>query len=159
MDTAKTTTPLRPSPPPDAGVDLDPSRRPGVPRERAPRPWPFTRYPPVRMEGEPAVPLHGRPGKTMPPMFSTSVPLQGISGRIRALGYRYPDHKVRHWLLIMAGDRVETAGARLAGLVKMAAPGLLAVAGMRAMGMRRARKLRRRAGNEWSTSAREAWGA
>jgi hypothetical protein len=154
---AKTTTPLRPSPPPGAGVDLDPARRPGVPREREPRPWPHTRYPPVRMEGEPAVSLHGRPGKRMPPVFSTALPLRGVSGRIRALGYRYPDHRLRHWLLILAGDRVESAGARITGLARMAAPGLLAVLGMRVLGMRRARK-RRREEAAWSTSAREAWG-
>ena len=51
------------------GVDLDRARRPGVPKERPPAPWPHTHYPPVRQEGQPSSPLHGRPNKSMPPVF------------------------------------------------------------------------------------------
>ncbi|WP_395803613.1 hypothetical protein [Archangium minus] len=91
------------------GVDLDPSRRPGVPMmQENPQPFPNTRYPPERQPGEPASPLHGRPNKQMPPVFGTSVPLRGLSGAIRKLAYSYPDHYPRHWLLMMLGDRVDS---------------------------------------------------
>lgn len=90
------------------GIDLDPSRRPGVPMMREnPQPFPNTRFPPERQPGEPSSPLHGRPNKPMPPVFGTAVPLRGLSGVIRKLAYSYPDHYPRHWLLMMLGDRVE----------------------------------------------------
>jgi len=95
------------------GVDLDPSRRPGVPMEREPRPWPNTRFPPERQPGEPAAPMHGRPNKTMPPVFGTSTPLKGVSGAVRKFAYSLPDHYPSHWLLMMLGDRVDSWGTRV----------------------------------------------
>ena len=54
------------------GVDLDPARRPGVPMERTtPEPMLNTRFPLERQPGKPAVPMHGRSNKTMPPVFGT----------------------------------------------------------------------------------------
>jgi len=90
------------------GVDLDMSRRPGVPMMREPQPFPNTRYPPEQQPGMPASPMHGRTNKRMPPVFGTSTPLRGISGAIRKLAYSYPDHYPRHWLLKMLGDRVDS---------------------------------------------------
>jgi len=91
------------------GVDLDPARRPGVPMERTnPEPMLNTRFPPERQPGTPAVPMHGRSNKTMPPVFGTSVPLRGLSGAIRRLAYSYPDHYPKHWLLKLLGDRVDS---------------------------------------------------
>ncbi|SEM01908.1 hypothetical protein SAMN05444354_110251 [Stigmatella aurantiaca] len=99
--------------PPYWGVDLDPARRPGVPMMRTdPQPFPHTRYPPEPQPGEPASPLHGRPNKTMPPVFGTAVPLRGLSGWVRKLAYRAPDHSPSHWLLMLLGDRVEFWGYR-----------------------------------------------
>jgi len=90
------------------GVDLDMSRRPGVPMMREPQPFPNTRYPPERQPGMPASPMHGRTNKQLPPVFGTSTPLRGLSGAIRKLAYSYPDHYPRHWLLKMLGDRVDS---------------------------------------------------
>jgi hypothetical protein len=90
------------------GVDLDPARRPGVPMMRIPQPWPNARFPPERQPGKPASPMHGRPNKPMPTVFGTAVPLRGLSGLVRRLAYRYPDHYPRHWLLKMLGDRVDS---------------------------------------------------
>lgn len=90
------------------GVDLDMSRRPGVPMMREPQPFPNTRYPPEQQRGIPASPMHGRTNKKMPPVFGTSTPLRGLSGAIRKLAYSYPDHYPRHWLLKMLGDRVDS---------------------------------------------------
>lgn len=103
------------------GVDLDRARRPGVPMERSPAPWPNTRYPPAAQQGEPAAPLHGRTNKTMPPVFGTAVPLRGLSGLVRRLGYRYPDHYPRHWMLELLGDRIDSWGVRARRLAPFAA--------------------------------------
>jgi hypothetical protein len=95
------------------GVDRDPSRRPGVPMMRQdPQPLLNARFPPERQPGQPASPLHGRPNKPMPPVFGTALPLRGLSGAIRRLAYSYPDHKPRHWMLKLLGDRVESWGYR-----------------------------------------------
>ncbi len=90
------------------GVDLDPARRPGVPMAREPQPWPNARFPPERQLGKPASPMHGRPNKPMPAVFGTAVPLRGLSGLVRRLAYRYPDHYPSHWMLKMLGDRVDS---------------------------------------------------
>ena len=96
------------------GVDLDLASRPGVPMERAPQPWPNTRFPPEHQAGEPSSPMHGRSNKSLPPVFGTAVPLRGLAGLIKKLAYRSPDHRTRHWLLMLLGDRVDawTHGAR-----------------------------------------------
>ena len=109
------------------GVDLDPSRRPGVPMEREPQPWPNTRFPPERQQGESAVPMHGRTNKTMPPVFGTATPLKGLSGVIRKYAYSLPDHYPSHWLLKMLGDRVDSAEHRVRKVLPFALP-LLGIA-------------------------------
>jgi hypothetical protein len=154
------TTALRPSPPPGTGYDLDPSRRPGVPREREPKPWPNTRFPPARQQGEPSVPMHGRPGKTMPPVFGTAVPLRGLSGTIRKAAYGYPDHYLRHWMMLIAADRVDSAGSTFRRLLRAAAPGLVAAAGLGVLNFRRARRTApaRQRPAPWPKWARNAWG-
>jgi hypothetical protein len=109
------------------GIDLDPSRRPGVPRERQPASWPNTRYPPSRQQTAPSVPKHGRPGKRMPPVYGTAVPLHGLSGLVRKTAYRYPDHWARHWTLLLFADRVDSWERRTRRLARVALP-LLGIA-------------------------------
>ncbi len=108
--------------PPVEPVDLDPANRPGVPKERPPEPWPNSRFPPKRMTGTPSVPKHGRPDKPMPPVFGTAVQLHGVSGAIRRAAYRYPDHTVSHWLLLLLGDRVDSWGVRARRVLPIALP-------------------------------------
>lgn len=107
---------------PVEAADLDPARRPGVPSERPPQPWPNSRFPPQHMTAEPAVPGHGRPGKQMPPVYGTAVPLRGLSGAIRKAAYGYPDHVAAHWLLLLLGDRVDAWGTRAWRLLRVGAP-------------------------------------
>jgi hypothetical protein len=119
---------------PEHGVDLDAARRPGVPKERAPEPWPNTRFPPTRQPGQPSVPKHGRVHKPMPPVFGTAVPLHGVSGLIRKAAYAYPDHYMRHWTMLLFADRVDSWGHRAWKLLRVAAPALaLAWAARRAL--------------------------
>jgi hypothetical protein len=37
----------------------------------------------------------------------------GISGGLRRVGYRIPEHRARHWLLLLLADRVELLEKRL----------------------------------------------
>jgi hypothetical protein len=105
-----------------ADVDLDLARRPGVPHEREPKPFPNTIFPPERQPGEPAAPMHGRPNKRMPPVFGTSTPLRGVSGVVRRMAYALPDHYPSHWLLKMLGDRVDLWETRVRRVLPIALP-------------------------------------
>jgi hypothetical protein len=90
--------------------------------ERQPQPWPNTRFPPERQAGRSAVPKHGRPNKPIPPVFGTSTPLHGLSGAIRTLAYRLPDHYPSHWMLMMVGDRLDSAETRIQRYLPLALP-------------------------------------
>jgi hypothetical protein len=114
------------------GVDLDPARRPGVPRMHAPEPLPHTRFPPERQERRVTVLMHRRPHKTFPPVFGTSVPPRGVSGLVRRAAFRSPDHHMSHWTLLLLADRVDLWEHRARRLLKVAAPAIVALAGIRA---------------------------
>jgi len=104
------------------GVDRDMSRRPGVPAQREPRPWPNSRFPPERQQGEPASLMHGGPNKEFPPVFGTAIPLKGLSGMVRRYAYQFPDHYPRYWLLKLLGDRIDSWEHRLARVLPWAVP-------------------------------------
>lgn len=122
------------------GIDLDPARRPGVPRMHDPRPLPNALYPPEHQRSDATVFMHGRPHKTFPPVFGTSVPPAGVSGRVRRAAYRYPDHHMRHWTMLLLADRIDVWEHRALRLLRVAAPALGALAlagGLRALRLRR----------------------
>ena len=88
------------------GADLDPKDRPAVPKERTPPrlenvPWDYPDQQPVRVEV-----FHSteRPGIT--PVFGTAVPPAGLSGAIRRRAYSHSENDLRHWLMLLAADRV-----------------------------------------------------
>jgi len=101
---------------PGWGVDADPAVRPAYPREQPGIPtgahWDL---PEQQQE-------HGRRERSvehlrLTPVFGTAQPLHGIAGRIRRLAYdRYSEGQTAHWLLLVAGDRVDAVTAHLASL-------------------------------------------
>jgi len=107
------------------GVD-DVSRRPGHEGYRPVAPWPNARIPPAPQAGRPTVPRRVRAGKPMTPVFGTSCPLRGLSGIVRRWAYGFPEHRARHWLLLLFADRVEATAPRLRRLAPYAASILLA---------------------------------
>jgi hypothetical protein len=99
---------------PGWGVDLDPANRPAFPQERfdpgaTGAHWDF----PERQSSD------GRRERSMEhefltPVFGTSVPLHGLSGAIRRLAYeRFSEARAAHWLLLLAGDRVDAVESHL----------------------------------------------
>jgi hypothetical protein len=91
---------------PGWGSDLEPTRRPGVPRDKAPNIGPETLYPPIPRQ-VPRVKIyksteHGR----LTPVFGTSCPPSGLSGRMRDFAYHYSEGRMMRWLTLMAADRV-----------------------------------------------------
>jgi hypothetical protein len=110
---------------PHAGIDLDRARRPGYGSLRGIKPWPNSRWPIERQPGTPTSFMHGRSNKTPPPVFGTDVPPRGISGQLRRLARAYPDHMARHWMLLLASDRVDLLEHRIRKALPFAIGGLL----------------------------------
>jgi hypothetical protein len=104
---------------PGWGADLDPADRPSVPRERfdpdlAGAHWDFPERQPEIRPRERSI-EHGM----LTPVFGTAQPMRGLSGAIRRLAYaRYGEGRAAHWLLLIAADRVEVAGAVVTSLAQ-----------------------------------------
>jgi hypothetical protein len=103
---------------PGWGADLDPADRPSVPRERfdptfAGAHWEYPEEQPEKWPRERSV-EHTQ----LPPVFGTAQPPTGLSGAIRKYAYaRYSEGQTPHWLLLIAGDRVNTLENGLRSLV------------------------------------------
>jgi hypothetical protein len=97
---------------PGWGVDLDPADRPSYPKEvlaDTGAHWDF----PERQRP------HGFREKStehkfVTPVFGTAQPLRGLSGAIRKYAYTFSEARTAHWLLLMAGDRVNVLESRAA---------------------------------------------
>jgi hypothetical protein len=91
---------------PGWGSDLDRKNWPAMPMERTPPR--FIHVP----EGQPVQQAQTvevfcspeRPGIT--PIFGTAQPPKWMSGAIRRLAYKLPENDLRHWLMLIAADRV-----------------------------------------------------
>ncbi|MCY1043769.1 hypothetical protein OV208_20790 [Corallococcus sp. bb12-1] len=105
----------------DIAVDLDTSRRPGVPMETAPRPLAGARVPIAPQHAD--VPVYKHAGRRqMPPVFGTAQPPQGLSGLLRRAAYGKPDHVPSHWMLLLLADRVDVWEHRLRKSLPWVAP-------------------------------------
>ncbi len=109
--------------PPWWGVDLDLGRRPGVVTARSePRPFPHARAPITQQKGKPTSFMHGRPNKTLTPVFGTVQPAHGLTGAVRRFAASYPDHDPKYWLINLASDRLELWERRARRLLPLAVP-------------------------------------
>lgn len=101
------------------GIDATPQLRPGVPMESQPSPDPGAHWTePARQEPRVEI-LHraALPGPT--PVFGTGQPPRLLSGALRRAAYRIPETRARHWMLLLAADRVDSTEHRLAGLARL----------------------------------------
>jgi hypothetical protein len=129
------------------GADRDPANRPAVPKERTPPRldnvhWDVPEQQPVRVEV-----LHSteRPGIT--PVFGTACPPAGLSGVLRRSAFRHSENDIRHWLMLLAADRVNAvegliADTREAPRSRQIAAGALAVGLLAFVAFRRASRRR-----------------
>lgn len=96
------------------GVDRPPEARPGVPMDAAPSEVEAVRERPlVLQEGRREEQLH-RPALDDPtPVFGSGQVGRGVSRVLRSAAYEIPGHRKRHWMLLMAADRIDVAEDRL----------------------------------------------
>jgi hypothetical protein len=114
------------------GADLDIENRPAYPMERTPPRLEGVRW--TRPEDQPLnmKVYHSveRPGIT--PIFGTSAPPAGLSGKIRDMAYTISENDIRHWLLLMLADRVNVVEGIGSDLMRGKIPNVLAEMGIRA---------------------------
>ncbi|GAB2588489.1 hypothetical protein Aab01nite_43010 [Paractinoplanes abujensis] len=103
---------------PGWGADLDPRDRPAVPREQfdptfSGAHWEFPERQPELWPRERSI-EHA----FLTPVFGTSCPPKGLSGKIRRYSYaRYSEARAAHWLLLLASDRVDAVESTLRSFV------------------------------------------
>jgi len=56
------------------------------------------------------------------PVFGSAQPPRGIAGSIRRAAYRIPEHKARHWMLLLLADRTEVLAHRARKVLPIAVP-------------------------------------
>ena len=99
------------------GADLDPAKRPAVPKELPSTV--MTARGDVKHWQEPRVKIHvsnEHPGIT--PVFGESCPPRGISGLIRDYAYQYGEGTNRHWMTLMLADRVDVYESAIADMLR-----------------------------------------
>jgi hypothetical protein len=104
---------------PGWGVDLDPADRPSVPKlafrdDLTGAHWEF---PERQVEKRPRE--RSMEHKFLTPVFGTACPPRGVSGALRKLAYRrFSEADAAHWLLLMAGDRVDSLGSSVTSVLR-----------------------------------------
>jgi hypothetical protein len=114
------------------GADLDKKDRPAVPMERTPPRLEGVHWEHVSQQPQHVEILHSteRPGIT--PVFGTTLPPAGLSGRLRRFAFRFSENDVRHWLLLLLADRVNMVEGIGCDLAEGRVPNILAEMGGRA---------------------------
>jgi hypothetical protein len=68
----------------------------------------------------------------MTPVFGSSVPPSGISGNMRRFAFRFSENDIRHWLVLLAADRVNMIEGLVDDLSRGHIPNVFAEMGGRA---------------------------
>ncbi len=97
---------------PGWGIDLDPAVRPSAKRERVERTGAHWEFPDRQTEDTKRE--RSIEHQMLPPVFGTTVPLRGLSGRLRRYSYeKFSEARAAHWLLLLAADRVDAIESHL----------------------------------------------
>jgi hypothetical protein len=116
---------------PGWGSDLDPESRPGVPRDKAPGIGGETLYIDITKQRPPHRIHKSTEHAQLTPVFGTSCPPKGLSGRLRDLGYRFSEGRLARWMTLMFADRVDMVEGVVADLAQMRPPNVVREMGLR----------------------------
>lgn len=113
------------------GADLDHKNRPAYPMERTPPRLEGVHWetPEQQTEDVKILCSSERPGIT--PIFGTTLPPTGISGKIREAAFKYSENDLRHWGILLLADRVNMLEGVAADLSRGHVPNLYKETGMR----------------------------
>lgn len=118
---------------PGWGVDLDPADRPSVPKLRYDPGATGAHWDVPDRQPDPGQRERSLEHEMLTPAFGTTFPLRGPSGAIRRYAYeRFSEGRAAHWLLLLAGDRVDAAGAHLRSFLTLRPDNPITQTGIRA---------------------------
>jgi hypothetical protein len=100
---------------PGWGVDLNPADRPSAPKERFEETGAHWDFPERQIQHVPRE--KSTEHKFVTPVFGTAQPLRGLSGAIRRYAYTFSEGQTAHWMLLIAGDRVDVLESRVGALL------------------------------------------
>jgi hypothetical protein len=113
------------------GSDADPQSRPGVPRDKAPDIGAEHLYIDITRQ-EPPHRIHkSTEHGQLTPVFGTSCPPKGLSGRIRDVAYRWSEGRLVRWMTLMFADRVDVVEGVVADLAHLRPPNVVREMGLR----------------------------
>lgn len=101
---------------PGWGVDMDPTVRPSYPKEKFEETGAHWEFP--ERQRPTGFREKSTEHKFLTPVFGTAQPLKGLSGLIRRYAYTFSEGQTAHWLLLIAGDRVDVAESRIGALLR-----------------------------------------
>lgn len=110
------------------GADLDRSRRPAHPMERTPPRLPHPVEPPPQQDS-PVEVLHSTERDGITPIYGTPQPPKGLSGMLRRVAFKYSENDLRHWLLLLFADRINSGEGIVSDLARGHVPNLYAEMG------------------------------
>lgn len=121
----------RPARPPGWGADLAQEDRPAVPKERRPARLEGVHWDVPEQQAQHVDVLCSleRPGIT--PVFGSSLPPRGASGQLRKFAFRFSENDLRHWLLLLAADRINVGEGVVSDLLSGRIPNVPAEMGIR----------------------------
>ena len=111
------------------GADLDHANRPAYPRERKPNRLQGVHWHTPEQQEQTVEVLHSNERPAMTPLFGSTVPPAGASGALRRFAFRYSENDLRHWLLLLAADRVNMVEGLVGDLSRGRVPNVYAEMG------------------------------
>jgi hypothetical protein len=112
------------------GADLDHKNRPAYPMERTPpRLDEHIHAPEQQAERVKILCSNERPSIT--PVFGTTLPPAGISGKLREYAFKFSENDLRHWLVLLFADRINMFEGLASDLKRGHIPDLIAETGLK----------------------------
>jgi hypothetical protein len=115
---------------PGWGSDIDESQRPGVPRDKAPHLGAEHLYIDITRQQPPFRIHKSTEHARLTPVFGTSCPPRGLSGRMRDFAYRLSEGRLTRWVTLLAADRVDMVEHTLGDLVRLKPPNVVREMGL-----------------------------
>lgn len=112
------------------GADLDHANRPAYPMERTPPR--LNNIPSVERQPVKIKVLQSNERPDISPVFGTSVPPSGLSGKLREVAFKFTENDLRHWLILLFADRINVVEGVVEDLGRGHIPNIFAEMGGKA---------------------------
>ena len=111
------------------GADLDHANRPAYPKERIPARNTGVHWDRLDQQNQNVRIFHSTERPRITPVFGTSVPPKGLSGKLRGVAYKLSENDIRHWLILLFADRINVVEGVIEDLRKGKIPNVFAEMG------------------------------